>query len=133
MEFHIFDIIVAIVITVIGSSGIWAFIGHSMDRAYERKSTAQKGLTAVTQYILLTQMRKFIYRKAISTSEKETLHELLVAYEEIGGDGVVHTMVKTCDNLYVVSDEEAEKMDAERRYKFIKDNIILEIRKEKVV
>lgn len=77
------EIVIAIIGSVLASSGLWAFITKSLDR----KDVKTQMLVGLAHDRILYLGMHYIERGYITEDEYENLHDYLyVPYEKIGGD-----------------------------------------------
>ena len=108
MEQHTLELIVTVVVTMIGSNGLWAFI-QSRSTA---KSARDRMILGLGHAEIFRQAEHYIRRNGITTEELEDLNKYLFKpYKEMGGNGTAETIVKKCSELPIISRTEAERRD----------------------
>lgn len=101
--------VVAVVIAVLGSNGLWAWL-QSRSKA---KSARDRMLLGLGHAEIFRVAERYIRRNAITTDELEVLDKYLFKpYSELGGNGTAEAIVKKCKELPIISASEAEKLDA---------------------
>ena len=104
------EIIVAVVIAVLGSNGLWAWI-NSKGTA---KSARDRMLLGLGHAEIFRQCEKYLYRDGITKEELEDLQKYLFKpYSELGGNGTASAMVEQCKKLRIISAAEAARRDEE--------------------
>lgn len=110
MDSHIMELITAVVISVLGSNGLWALI-QSIVGASSAKDRMILGLGHAE---IFRQAEHYINRGGITTEELEDLNKYLYKpYKEMGGNGTAETLVNKCKELQIISKTEAERRDRE--------------------
>lgn len=105
------EIIVAVVIAVLGSNGLWAWI-NSKGTA---KSARDRMLLGIGHAEIFRLCEKYIRRGAITMDELEDLDRYLFKpYSELGGNGTAAALVEQCRKLKIITAAEATRRDAEK-------------------
>lgn len=100
--------LVIIVVAVLGSNGLWAWI-QSKSTA---KSARDRMLLGLGHAEIFRLCEKYIQRGAITVNELEDLDKYLFKpYSELGGNGTAAAMVEKCKKLDIISDAEAIRRD----------------------
>lgn len=108
MDQHTLELIVTVVVTMIGSNGLWAFIQSKSTH----KSASEKMILGLGHAEIFRQAEHYIRRGGITTEELEDLNKYLFKpYKEMGGNGTAETIVKKCGELPIISRSEAERRD----------------------
>lgn len=93
------DIILAIFLSVLGSSGMWAWI---MKRS-ERKSATSRLLLGMAHDRIVYVGKTYLHRGFLTLDEYEDFMKYLVEpYSEFGGNGLAEKIVNEVKNLPVV-------------------------------
>ena len=101
---------VAVVIAVLGSNGLWAWL-QSRSKA---KSARDRMLLGLGHAEIFRVAEKYIRRNAITTDEMEDLEKYLFKpYSELGGNGTAQAIVEKCKQLPIITAAEAERLDTE--------------------
>lgn len=109
---HMTEIIITIVVSVLGSSGLWACI-QSMSK---KKSASEKMLLGLGHAEIFRQAEKYIHREGITVTELDDLIKYLYRpYTEMGGNGTAESIVEKCRQLPIITEQEAERRDAQYR------------------
>lgn len=103
------DLITAIVLAALGSTGLWAFISfiaQTFVRRYEEKhgarTAADKMLLGLGHDRIITLCSKYIEQGYITTDEYEDLNKYLYKpYRDLGGNGTAERLMKEIDQLPV--------------------------------
>ena len=104
------QLIITVVVAVLGSNGLWAFI-QSRSTA---KSARDRMILGLGHAEIFRQAEHYIRRGGITTEELEDLNKsLFKPYKEMGGNGTAETIVKKCGELPIISRAEAERRDKE--------------------
>ena len=105
---NIGQIVVAVILAVLGSNGLWAFI-QSRSTA---KSARDRMLLGIGHAEIFRTAEKYIRRGGITTDELEDLEKYLYKpYAELGGNGTAAAIVEKCKQLPIISASEAERKD----------------------
>lgn len=106
----ILQTIVAVIIAVLGSNGLWAYLQSKS----KTKSASERMILGLGHAEIFRLCEKYIHRGAITTEELEDLVRYLYKpYEEMGGNGTAKTLVEQCQKLPIISATEAARKDAE--------------------
>lgn len=90
------DVLLAIFVSVMASSGFWAFV-NSRTR---RKSAASRLLRGIASDRIVYLGMKYIHRGWISKDEYDDLVEnIYVPYKEMGGNGLAERVVQNINSL----------------------------------
>lgn len=101
--------IVAVVVAVLGSNGLWAWL-QSGSKA---KSARDRMLLGLGHAEIFRTAEKYIQRNGITTDELEDLEKYLYKpYSELGGNGTAASIVEKCKQLPIITAVEAERLDA---------------------
>lgn len=99
---NLLTIILAIVTSTLGSSGLWAFLNA---RA-EKKSAKTKMILGLGYDRIVTLCAKYIERGSITQSEYEDLcHYLYEPYKDMGGDGSAERAFNEVKKLPLIPDK----------------------------
>lgn len=125
--------ILAIVLALIGSSGVASIVTALLNRRWKKQDEAEakkcvtpemveamtRKLDAVvtSQKVITTERIRYlggcyIYAGEITLEDKETLHQMHEAYEGLGGNGHLDTVMAEVDKLRVVRGREKVVDDA---------------------
>ena len=88
------EMIVTIVVTVLASSGFWAFISAMLVNRIKKKSSSSKALLALLHDRLYYLLENHIAHGSVKPDEHENIMYLYEPYVEMGGNG-------TCERLIV--------------------------------
>lgn len=100
--------IVAVVIAVLSSNGLWAYL-QSKSKA---TSARDRMLLGIGHAEIFHTAERYIQRGGITTDELEDLEKYLYKpYAELGGNGTAQAIVEKCKQLKIISASEAERMD----------------------
>ena len=98
---NLLTIIIAIVTSTLGSSGLWAFLNS---RA-EKKSAKTKMILGLGYDRIVTLCNKYIERGSITQSEYEDpYHYLYKPYKDMGGNGSAERAFKEVEKLPLIPD-----------------------------
>lgn len=101
--------IVAVVVAVLGSNGLWAWL-QSRSKA---KSARDRMLLGLGHAEIFRTAEKYIQRNGITTDELEDLEKYLYKpYSELGGNGTAASIVEKCKQLPIITAVEAARLDA---------------------
>lgn len=105
------EIIVAVIIAVLGSNGLWAWIQNRGTA----KSARDRMLLGIGHAEIFRLCEKYIRRGAITMDELEDLDRYLFKpYSELGGNGTAAALVEQCRKLPIITAAEATRKDAEK-------------------
>lgn len=97
----IITIIIAVVTSTLGSSGLWAY----MQMRAEKKSAKTKMILGLGYDRIVTLCNKYIERGSITQSEYEDLyHYLYKPYKDMGGNGSAERAFKEVEKLPLIPD-----------------------------
>lgn len=110
------EIIFAIVVAFLGSSGVWTLISTIYLKRHEKKSLTNKMLLGLAHDRLMYLCMKYIEQNYITNEEYENLYNYLyLPYVEMGGNGVVQRLMDEVKKLpikkAVVVDDKQIRMD----------------------
>lgn len=104
------ELVVTVVIAVIGSNGLWAFLQSQLGLS----SAKDRMILGLGHAEIFRSAEHYINRGGITTEELEDLNKYLYKpYKEMGGNGTAETLVNKCKELPIISKTEAERRDAE--------------------
>ena len=93
--------LVTVLITLLASSGFWAFVSMVM----EKKSARSKMLLGLGHDRILYLCEKYITKGEITQSEYENLNKYLYdPYKKMGGNGVAERFMQEVNKLKLVPD-----------------------------
>lgn len=98
MNPHTIDMVVTIMISVLGSSGLWAFLQKRADK----KDAKNLMLLGLGHDRIIDLCEKYITRGWLSHDEYENLYEYLYKpYKEMGGNGTAERLMEEVKKLPV--------------------------------
>lgn len=104
------QLIITVVVAVLGSNGLWAWI-QSRSTA---KSARDRMILGLGHDAIFRVAEKYIHRDGITMDELEDLDKYLFKpYSELGGNGTAATAVQKCRELPIITKTEADRRDAE--------------------
>jgi len=104
------DIIVTIIVSVLGSSGLWAFLQNRSTA----KSASERMILGLAHAEIFRQCEHYLRRDGITKEELEDLDKYLFRpYKELGGNGTAESMVEQCRKLKFITAAEAAQRDLE--------------------
>ena len=110
MDQHTLELIVTVIVTMLGSSGLWAFVQSKTTH----KSALEKMILGLGHAEIFRVTEKYIHREGITADELEDLDKYLYKpYAELGGNGTAKTMVDKCKELPIITKAEADRRDME--------------------
>ena len=102
------QLIITVVVAVLGSNGIWAWI-QSRSTA---KSARDRMILGLGHAEIFRVAEKYIHRNGITLSELDDLEKYLYKpYADMGGNGTAAAIVQKCKELPIISEQEAERRD----------------------
>ena len=106
------ELIAAVVVAVLGSNGLWAFLQSKSTR----KTARDRMILGLGHAEIFQVAEKYIHRNGITMSELEDLEKYLYKpYSDMGGNGTAAAIVAKCRELPIITEQEAEKRDARTR------------------
>lgn len=98
MNYHTMELIITVVISVIGSSGLWAFLQHKLDR----NNAKTKMLLGLGHDRIIYLCEVYIKRGYLTHDEYENLYEYLyIPYKNMGGNGTAERLIEEVRKLPV--------------------------------
>ena len=108
MDNHTLELIITVVVAVLGSNGLWAWI-QSRSTA---KSARDRMILGLGHAEIFRVAEKYIHRNGITLSELDDLEKYLYKpYADMGGNGTAAAIVQKCKELPIISEQEAERRD----------------------
>ena len=106
------ELIAAVVVAVLGSNGLWAFLQSKSTR----RTARDRMILGLGHAEIFRVAEKYIHRNGITMSELEDLEKYLYKpYSDMGGNGTAAAIVAKCRELPIITEQEAEKRDARTR------------------
>ena len=106
MSTEITDILVTVLVAVLSSSGLWAYLEKRKSKLVEALEKEEKSdcnmkelLIALAKVQICHMATIYIERGWISTNEAEMLEQTFKPYHEIGGNGAGEILYKQAMNL----------------------------------
>ena len=110
MKTDLIQLTVAVIVAVLGSNGLWAWI-QSRSTA---KSARDRMLLGLGHAKIFDVCERYRRRGGITTDELEDLEKYLwKPYSELGGNGTAAAVVEKCKKLDLISAAEAARRDEE--------------------
>lgn len=116
--------IIVAAITAVTSSGFMSLVIYLLQRHDRKKDQEESKHSAQSRMLLALGHDKILYltdkyvrRGAITLKEKRNLKFLYEPYADCGGNGDCKTGYEACEKLWVVSDDEADELDAKLKRK----------------
>lgn len=105
---HTLELIITVVVAVLGSNGLWAWIQNRGTA----KSARDRMLLGIGHAEIFRLCEKYIHRGGITKEELEDLEKYLFKpYHDLGGNGTAETIVGKCRDLRIITAAEAERLD----------------------
>lgn len=118
------QILITALLTALSSSGVMSLIIYLIQRRDKKREKVEENDSAQSRMLLglghdriLHLTDKFVRRGSITLKEKRNLKFLCDPYFDLGGNGDCQIGYDACLKLPVVSDEEAEELDAKIKRK----------------
>ena len=106
------ELIAAVVVAVLGSNGLWAFLQSKSTR----RTARDRMILGLGHAEIFRVAEKYIHRNGITMSELEDLEKYLYKpYSDMGGNGTAAAIVAKCRELPIITEQEAEKRAARTR------------------
>lgn len=110
LEQHTLELIVTVVIAVLGSNGLWAYLQSKS----KIKTARDRMILGLGHAEIFRVTEKYIHRGGITMDELEDLDKYLYKpYSELGGNGTAAAVVQKCRELPIITKAEADRRDAE--------------------
>ena len=110
MDNSIVQTIVAVILAVLSSNGLWAWLQSRS----KTKSASERMILGLGHAEIFRLCEKYIRRGAITMEELEDREKYLFKpYAEMGGNGTAAALVKKCQELPFVTQAVADRMDTE--------------------
>ena len=100
------EILVTIIVTVVASSGFWAFLQAVLQNRARKKSIDRKALLALLHDKLYFLLSESVRRGSISADEYENIMYLYEPYAEMGGNGTCERLLKEVNKLPITKSVE---------------------------
>lgn len=98
MSPHIIETIVTIAVSVLGSSGLWAFLQSKMDK----NNAKTRMILGLGHDRIIYLCEAYIDRGWLTHDEYENLYEyLFIPYKNMGGNGTAERLMKEVEKLPV--------------------------------
>lgn len=98
MNPHIIETIVTIAVSVLGSSGLWAFLQSKMDK----NNAKTRMILGLGHDRIIYLCETYIDRGWLTHDEYENLYEyLFIPYKNMGGNGTAERLMKEVEKLPV--------------------------------
>ena len=105
---HTIELVITVVISVLGSSGLWAFLQNRSTA----KSARERMILGLGHAEIFRQCEHYLRRDGITKEELEDLDKYLFKpYKELGGNGTAESMVEQCHKLKIITAAEAVSRD----------------------
>ena len=88
------NIIVTIIITMLASSGFWAFIQWTLTCVRDKKSAEKSALLALLHDRLYYEIGRMLSEDTVKRDDYENITYLYKPYKQLGGNG-------TCEKMYM--------------------------------
>lgn len=93
---HFLELAVTVIVAVLSSSGLWAFIQSRRDK----KDAKTQMILGLGHDRIVNQGMEYIKRGYITQDEYENLHDyLFIPYEKMGGNGSAKKIMREVDKL----------------------------------
>lgn len=94
------DTVVAIVVSVFGSTGFWALLTAIWQTRHKAKSAESKLLLGLAHDRICYLGGEYIRRGYVTRDEFENLHDyLFLPYQDMGGNGTAQKIMKDVEKL----------------------------------
>ena len=102
------QLIITVLVAVLGSNGLWAFIQSRSTH----KSARDRMILGLGHAEIFRVAEKYIHRNGITMTELDDLEKYLYKpYSDMGGNGTAAAIVQKCKELPIISEQEAERRD----------------------
>ena len=116
MKIQIDVVVITALISAFSSSGVMSLVIYFLqrrDKKKEKESAQSRMIIALGHDKIVYLTDKYVRRGGITFKEKRNLECLVSPYFEGGGNGDAKIGYTACEKLQVVSEDDAEAMDAE--------------------
>lgn len=93
------EIIVTIIVTLVASSGFWAFISTIIANKAKKNSVSRKALLALLHDRLYFLLEKYIEQGSVTHDQHENIMYLYNPYVEMGGNGTCERLINEFNKL----------------------------------
>ena len=97
------DLVVTIIITVVASSGFWAFLQSILNNRAKKKSIDRRALLALLHDKLYCSLSEIILKGTISPDDYDNLMYLYEPYKELGGNGTCERMMEEVKKMPITN------------------------------
>lgn len=105
---HAFELLITVMVAVLGSNGLWAWIQNRSTA----KSARDRMLLGLGHAEIFRLCDKYLQRGGITSDELEDLDKYLYKpYHDLGGNGTASSMVEKCRKLDIITAAEAARRD----------------------
>lgn len=104
-----------ILIAVFGGSGVWELIKFEVEKHKKKLSDEEKLMLGIAHDRIWSLGSQYLRRKGITKSELDNLERIAVPYLSSGGNGTGEKIWNDVKELELISESEAERLDAEYR------------------
>lgn len=104
------EIIVAIIVSVFGSTGFWALITAIWQAKTKKKSAESRMLKGIGHDRICELGSRFLKQGYITKDQYENLHDyLFIPYHDLGGNGTAEKIIEDVKRLPIKEVSDAEK------------------------
>ena len=105
------NVILAIVVSVFGSTGFWALITTIWNAHNKKVSTEGKMLRGLAHDRICELGERYLSQGYITRDEYENLHDyLFLPYKELGGNGTAEKIVGDCGRLKMIKGDDRNEV-----------------------
>ena len=104
------EIIIAIIVSVFGSTGFWALITGIWQAKTKKKSAESRMLKGIGHDRICELGSRFLKQGYITKDQYENLHDyLFIPYHDLGGNGTAEKIIEDVKRLPIKEVSDAEK------------------------
>ena len=107
------DTVTAVIVAVFASTGFWSLVTAIYNNSITKKREAEDDLDIIKKALLSVLYDKLYERSMralrvgeITAEDRENINQLLVPYEALGGDGLIHDLTARVEELPLYIDTE---------------------------
>lgn len=110
MDTHIIELLVTVLIGVLGSNGLWAFLQSISGK----KSARDRMILGLGHAEIFRLCERYLARGGITADELDDLVKYLYQpYADLGGNGTVTALIGQVKNLPIIAAKDAAEKDKE--------------------
>lgn len=109
MNAHIIEQIITAIAAAMGTTGFWALLQSKA----QKHTASERMLLGIGHTEIVFFAERYLRRNGITMTELNDLEQYLYKpYKDLGGNGSAEEIVKKCKALPIISEAEADRLDA---------------------